>query len=187
MMRASFNSLWCDCRFWNVCVNRVDVFISPTFVQYHHPKSFTMISCVVEQAEISHVCFILFRQTETLILLSRLGANQLSRDSYCCRFQCGERNLWKIVSGVNVGVTCKARLWLWTGLLSFAAGRGMEDGGWRTSLTRLAERGSWGLLYRNDETRYQWSHPPLSSIHPKRLWVALATLSAVSAWVCMCV
>lgn len=87
--------------------------------------------------------------------------------------QLGERN---ISSSVSVSETCGAKLWVWTGPLSSTAGR--------TSLTRLAARGSWGLLYRNNETRYQWSHPPLPFIHPKRLWVALATCAL---GVCMCV
>lgn len=90
-----------------------------------------------------------------------------------CSLQLGERN---IGSSVNVSETCRAKLRVWTGPQSSTAGR--------TSLTRLAARGSWGLLYRNNETRYQWSHPPLPFIHPKRLWVALATCALC---VCMCV
>lgn len=96
---------------------------------------------------------------------------QVSRGS----FQSGERN---ISSSASAGETCTAKLWVWTGPLSSTAGR--------TSLTRLAARGSWGLLYRNNETRYQWSHPPLPFIHPKRLWVALATC-ALCVWMCVSV
>lgn len=86
-----------------------------------------------------------------------------------------EKNKQQYGSGVSVGEPCRAKQRFWTGPLSFTAGR--------TSLTRLAARGSWGLLYRNNETRYQWSHPPLPFIHPKRLWVALATC----ALLCVCV
>lgn len=90
--------------------------------------------------------------------------------------QFSEEHKQQYGGGVSVGETCRAELWFWTGPLSFTAGR--------TSLARLAARGSWGLLYRNNETRYQWSHPPLPFIHPKRLWVALATCALR---VCMCV
>lgn len=103
-------------------------------------------------------------------------AVHIMRSSHFCSFPVGEeKNKHQWGSYASVDEMRRAKQEFLDGTLSFTAGR--------TSLTRLAARGSRGLLYRNDETRHQWSHPPLPSIHPKRLWVALATCEAVCVYV----